>query len=356
MVSALVDLAPLNNSFDTRARNVFRSPSNCHRADILGGAAMKMFLFFVKTLLYGWILALIELCQYLCRILKQLCARRHRGKIPTRNRCVPINNPAFVRPDPTIYDQYYLTSLGLAVTWDNPDIQLYLNGTPVSSSQLLPGTVYDVVAQIWNNSTDAPVVGMPVAFSFLEFGVGTTSVPIGSTQVDLGVKGGPGCPTYATMPWTTPTTAGHYCIQVLLQPADDTNPQTNLGQENTDVGTASSPAVFTFTLRNDTDKQQTYSFALDAYVLGTPAPCGATNSAKDRAARVARNRRGVQPVPPGWQITVVPEMPTLDSDQSTIITVTATPPPGFTGNQVLNVNAFHKAGMAGGGTLTVQVV
>ena len=32
-----------------------------------------------------------------------------------------------------IYDQYYLTGLGLAVTWDNPDIQLYLNGSPVSS-------------------------------------------------------------------------------------------------------------------------------------------------------------------------------------------------------------------------------
>src|SRR5260370_37118498 len=50
----------------------------------------------------------------------------------------------------------------------------------VSSSLLMPGTTYEVVAQIWNNSIDAPVVGMPVAFSFLEFGVGTTSVPIGN--------------------------------------------------------------------------------------------------------------------------------------------------------------------------------
>src|SRR6516162_6100669 len=130
---------------------------------------MNMFLFFVKTLLYGWVVALIELCRLLCRVLKNLRARCKQGKVPTRNRCVPINNPAFVRPDPMIYDQYYLTSLGLAVTWDNPDIQLYSNGTPVSSSLLLPGTTYEVVAQIWNNSTDAPVVGMPVAFSFLEF-------------------------------------------------------------------------------------------------------------------------------------------------------------------------------------------
>jgi hypothetical protein len=317
---------------------------------------MKMFLFFLKTLLYGWIVALVELGRLLWQLLKRCCGRRHKGKVPSRHRCVPINNPAFVRPDPMIYDQYYLTSLGLAVTWDNPDIQLYLNGTPVSSSLLLPGTTYEVVAQIWNNSIDAPVVGMPVAFSFLEFGVGTTSVPIGSTQIDLGVKGGPNCPAYASMLWTTPTTPGHYCVQVLLQPADDTNTQNNLGQENTNVGTAHSPAVFTFTLRNDTDKQQTYNFAVDAYVPGTPDPCGATNSAKDRAARVARHRRGVQPVPPGWQITVVPETPTLDPDQSTVITITAAPPAGFTGNQVLNVNAFHAAGIAGGVTLTVQAV
>jgi hypothetical protein len=255
-----------------------------------------------------------------------------------------------------IYDQYYLSSLGLAVTWDNPDIQLYLNGTPVSSDQLLPATTYDVVAQVWNNSTDAPVVGLPVAFSFLEFGVGTISVPIGSTQIDLGVKGGPNCPAYASMLWTTPTTPGHYCLQVLLQRADDTNPQNNLGQENTNVGTAHSPAVFTFTLRNDTDRKQTYNFALDSYLTGTPDPCGPTNSASDRAATIARHRRGVQPVPAGWQITVAPGTPTLDPDQSTVVTVTAAPPAGFAGNQVLNVNAFHAAGLAGGVTLTVQVV
>jgi hypothetical protein len=314
---------------------------------------MKMFLFFLKTLLYGWVLALIELWQILCRLLKQWCRRK--GKIPSRHRCIPINDPAFVRPDPMIYDQYYLSSLGLAVTWDNPDIQLYLNGTPVSSNNLLPSTTYEVVARVWNNSTDAPVVGMPVAFSFLEFGAGTISVPIGSTQIDLGVKGGPNCPAYASMLWTTPATPGHYCIQVLLQPADDSNPQNNLGQENTNVGTAHSLAVFTFTLRNNTDKQQTYNFALDAYVPGSPDPCGATSSAEDRATRAARHRRGVQPVPPGWQVTVVPETPTLDPDQSIAIAVTVASPSGFTGNQVLNVNAFHGAGIAGGVTLTVQV-
>jgi hypothetical protein len=277
--------------------------------------------------------------------------------VPTRNRCVPITDPAFVRPDPLIYDQYYLTSLGLAVTWDNPDIQLYLNGTPVSSTQLLPGTTYGVMAQVWNNSTDAPVVAMPVAFSFLEFGVGTVSVPIGSTQIDLGVKGGANCPALASMLWTTPTTPGHYCLQVLLQPVDDTNTQNNLGQENTDVGTAHSPAVFTFTLRNDTDRPQGYKFALDAYAPGTPDPCNAaSNTDEGRRARLARHRRGSQPVPAGWQVKIDPETPSLAPGQSIPVTVTATPPGGFTGNQILNVNAFHDAGLAGGVTLTVAVV
>jgi hypothetical protein len=165
---------------------------------------MRALLFIVKSVLYGWVAALRDLCAVLCKLLQQWCRRMCSGKVPTRDRCVPINDPAFVRPDPLIYDQYYLAGLGLAVTWDNPDIQLYLNGAPVSSSLLLPGTTYEIVAQVWNNSTEAPVVGMPVVFSYLDFGVGTVSVPIGSTTIDLGVKGGPGCPAYAKMFWTTP--------------------------------------------------------------------------------------------------------------------------------------------------------
>jgi hypothetical protein len=318
---------------------------------------MKMLLFRLKTLLSDRVSALRDFSQRVHTVFTQWCRRKHLGKVPTSNRCVPISDPAFVRPDPLIYDQYYLTSLGLAVTWDNPDIQLYLNGSPVSSTQLQPGTTYEVVAQVWNNSTKAPVVGMPVAFSFLEFGVGTVSVPIGSTQIDLGVKGGPNCPAFAKMPWTTPTTPGHYCLQVLLQPVDDTNTQNNLGQENTDVGTAHSPAVFTFTLRNDTDRSQTYRFALDAYTPGTPDPCNGSSNPEDaRRARLTRHQRGSQPVPAGWQVKIDNDAPSLAPGQSIAVTVTATPPGSFTGNQTLNVNAFHEGGLAGGVTLTVAVV
>jgi hypothetical protein len=65
-----------------------------------------------------------------------------------------------------IYSQQYLMSQGLAVTWDNPDIHLELGGVTVDSHDLKPNTTYDVIARIWNNSLDAVVVGMPVAFSF----------------------------------------------------------------------------------------------------------------------------------------------------------------------------------------------
>jgi hypothetical protein len=315
---------------------------------------MKTLLFILKAITYGGIVAFRDLWKIICEILARWCRRCHRGKVPPPQRCVPINDPAFVRPDPLIYDQYYLTNLGLAVTWNNPDIQLYLNGSPVPSTQLLVGTTYEVVAQIWNNSTDAPVVAMPVAFSFLEFGIGTTSVPIGSTQIDLGVKGGPNCPSYAKLLWTTPATPGHYCLQILLQPVDDTNTQNNLGQENTDVATAHSPAVFSFTLRNNTDRLHNYTFQSDAYTPGTPDPCSISgDSVKDRAARMARHRRGAQPVPPGWQVTIQPATPSLSPGQSVLIMVTATPPAGFIGEQALNVNAVHENGLAGGVTLTV---
>jgi hypothetical protein len=315
---------------------------------------MKIFSLIVKTLLYGWLIALRDLVRIICSMLARWWDRQKGGKQSSPAPCVPINEPAFVRPDPLIYDQYYLTSLGLAVTWDNPDIQLYLNGLPVQSTQLQAGTTYEVVAQVWNNSTQAPVVNMPVAFSFLEFGVGTVSVPISSTQIDLGVKGGANCPAFAKMLWTTPTTPGHYCLQVQLQPADDYNPQNNLGQENTDVAAAHSPAVFTFTLRNNSDQPHTYRFETDAYTPGTPEVCASSgNPDQDRRARLARYRRGAQPVPAGWQITITPAAPALAPGQSTPITVSATPPGGFSGSQPLNVNAYHERELAGGVSLTV---
>jgi len=318
---------------------------------------MRQLTFILRTLLYGWLRAIPA---FIALLRRRLAACRHERGLSDRDRraartpCVPIDRPEFVRPDPLIYSQRYLMQLGRAVTWDNPDMELRLNGVPVSSSLLDPGTTYDIIAQIWNGSPSAPVVAMPVHFSYLDFGIGTVNVPIGSTTVDLGVKGGPKHPAFATIPWTTPRTPGHYCIQVRLDPVDDLNYLNNLGQENTNVGMAHSPAVFTFTLRNDTRRPQGYRFEVDAYTLGEPDLCDDdTRGEAARKQRLERHRRGVHPLPAGWLVTIDPDTPTLVPGALISVAVSVTPPDTFEGASQFNINAFHGDGPAGGVTLTV---
>ena len=317
---------------------------------------MRTFLAVLRALLYGWILAIIALIRLIlrrCRENKRRdgeSVRDHRAaKVP----CVPIDRPEHVRPDPLIYAQFYLMKLGLAVTWDNPDIQLYLNGLPVSSDLLQPGTAYEIRARIWNNSFTAPVALLPVHFSFLDFGAGTISVPIGSTKVDLGVKGGPNHPAFASMQWITPAQAGHYCIQVRLDPPDDLNWENNLGQENTNVGESHSPVGFKFQLRNNTQRQHRYRFEVDTYRLIPPDPCKEKEDERQRRERLNRHRRGNFPILGGWTVDISPDAPLLAPNDEITITATITPPDGFVGTEVFNVNAFHEDGAAGGVTLTV---
>jgi len=151
-----------------------------------------------------------------------------------------------------LYSQQWLMSQGLAVTWDNPDIQLFdMLDHPVSSSDPSPDTDYKVLVRIWNNSYDAPAVGLGVYLSYLHIGFGNTSFPIANTGVNLGVKGSAHCPVFPTFLWHTPTVPGHYCLQAQLDWTDDANPNNNLGQENTLIGVAHSPAQFQFTVEND---------------------------------------------------------------------------------------------------------
>lgn len=303
----------------------------------------------LRIILYAWVISL-------WRVLKLLCRRRPKPpkgpehRPTTQTDCVPIDHPAFVRPDPLLYSQGHLLARGLAVTYDNPDITLSKAGVPVSSSDLEPAKTYDVTARIWNNSLDAPVVHMPVHLSFLDFGVGTEPIAIGSAKVDVGVKGSPGQPAFVSIPWTTPATPGHYCLQVLLDPVDDTDRSNNLGQENTNVSTAQSPAVFKFTLRNNTRLTLTYHFEVDAYQIPPLPQCDDAKPRDDTIIR--RHRREAHPVPAGFDVQIVPPAPTLDPGASTTITVSVEPPGGFIGRQAFNINAFHDQGFAGGVALT----
>ncbi len=330
---------------------------------------------FFRILLYEWIPALRYLLTQLASLIAGWLRRR---SVPDRERrvsdadCVPINEEAMRRPDPLLYSQTELMNLGLAVTWDNPDVQLFHTGSPVPSSELDPDTEYDVVARVWNRSTTCPVVGLRVAFSMLSFGIGTTSQFIDRTSIPLlGVKGGPSHPAFATIKWRTPPVVGHYCLQVLLEPVDDLNFGNNLGAENTHVGLANSPAEFTFELRNPTAIVQTYRFELDAYRLAEPTPCDDEGHRRPKEsegpARVdgpemperppapaAAHDRANYPVPEGWSVELTPPDPRLEPGGSTRVAVRITPPIGYSGRQAINVNAFGDLGFAGGVTLHVD--
>lgn len=321
---------------------------------------LRIFGYLLRTVTFGWLLDARDLLKGLWNALK---AFRDKQKLPhpqreTEVKCVETSHPSLRRPDPCIYSQPYLMQQGLPVTWDNPDIVIKLGGVVVPEGQLLPNTTYEVEATVWNNSYDAPVVGMRVDFSFLSFGVATTSTPIASALVDVGVKGSVHHPGRVSVPWTTPPTAGHFCIQVQLNWFDDANPNNNLGQNNVNVVEATSPALFTFTLRNPFAQSGRFSFKVDTYQLPALEPCPPEPRPKEtKAARIrriaAKHLSGNIGIPPGWDVTITPNEVDLDPAQEVAVNVSATPPAGFTGAQPFNINAFCAGAFAGGVTLVV---
>ena len=296
-----------------------------------------------------------QLLQLLWRLLEHLLRRtpKRPGRLDkaAKTRCVPIDDPAMRTPDPLVYSQYDLMARGLPVTWDNPDFGIFLSGVKVDSHDLIKDTEYAVVVRVWNASLDCPVAMMPVHLSYLDFGIGTVSVPVATRHVDVGVVGAADNPTYVTFAWRTPNVDGHYCLQALLEPASDVNWGNNLGQHNTDVVESHSPGVFTFTLRNDTTREHPYGFGVDAYVL-MPPRC---EDGKD--VFVGEDHPEV-PLPPGWTVALDPAAPTLAPAAVVIVKATVTPPATFSGSQVVNIHAFypenHSRRLAGGVTVTVH--
>jgi hypothetical protein len=336
-------------------------------------------LWVLYSLAIGWAIALIRLIQDQQRRHDRQKDLRGAGHVYTRCQVIPPD--VYKRPDPLIYSQSYLMSLGLGVTWDNPDIALFdvaAGFTPVPSNSLVADTEYEIRATIYNGSTEAPAVGMPVDFSYLSFGIGTTSTFIGRTTVDLPVKGAVGHPATATMRWRTPPTPGHYCIQVNLVWGDDANPANNLGQENTDVGAAHSPAVFEFPVRNVNDVSETLHLTADSYRLPEPLSCQEVEDlerktadrrrggrrgrdadrgdAQDDRCKELRRRheRGRHELQPGWDVQIAPVELDLGPGASETVTVTVEPPAGFAGTEAINVAAHDDSGrLVGGVTLYV---
>jgi hypothetical protein len=261
---------------------------------------------------------------------------------------------AYRRPDPLLYSQTYLSSLGYAVTWDNPDITVEHAGVVVDQHDLAPATDYDVVVRVWNGSTSGPAVDLPVRVSYLDFGIGTVSVPVGDATVDLPVKGALGCPAFARVPWTTPSAPGHYCLQALLEWSDDANPDNNLGQSNTDVRPLNSPrATFAFPLRNDGPRPRGLRLQADTYEIPPLDDC---HDVPDKATIRRRHDRGVHTIPEGWSVDIAPQEARLRPGEMVDVTVIVTAPDGFTGRRTFNVSAFEGDVLRGGVTLTAQGV
>lgn len=302
-------------------------------------------------------------------LIKKLCdCLRRSGPVgPVSRGPVVQRVPARIyrRPDPLIYSQRWLQAQGLAVTWDNPDIHIERAGVRVAPHSLDPATEYEIVAQIWNGSTLAPAVAMPVRFSYLGFGVATGNHPIGSQHVDLPVKGAPGLPAIARMPWTTPSAPGHYCIQVELIWPDDLNPYNNLGQTNTDVKPLNSPrATFLIPVRNEHSRTETFQLEVDSYRLAPQLPCPPSDphgAAPDTRARELRREQarsrhlaGGHPIPDGWDVALAPRELQLEPGQETEVRLEVQAPDGFSGAQTFNLNVLANGQLVGGVTLTAE--
>src|SRR5262249_18424014 len=143
------------------------------------------------------------------------------------------------------------------------------------------------------------------------------------------------------IPWTTPPVEGHYCIQVLLEPPDDSNWLNNLGQRNMDVTQPHSPAQFKFAVGNHTGaKLRRVRFTVDCYTIPPLPACNersgelnpvimAGNSARGKASRPIS--RSAPPVPAGWTVTLNPSELQLLPGEEKEVTAQVTPPAGFKG-------------------------
>lgn len=333
----------------------------------------------LEHLLNALTTALPELVGIIVERIRRLCERERRfgGKTPVN--CLPVPPGVFLRPDASIYSQVYLMSLGMAVTWNNPDIELTdTGGVPVASHDLQPSTDYRIRAAIHNRSNDAPAPGMTVNFLLNSFGVGGVVVQhIGTDTINLPVRGAPGEPAVATATWRTPAAPGHYCVQVDAIWPDDANPLDNSGQENTVVrrGRPGERLDFRIPVRNTLQGARLLGVHLNSYELpgrpimrparGERAEAHGAVGGGERAARgqpndflrriIDANAEELYPAPREWSPQLSEERMVLESDQTRellfSVTVPADAPAGSEQRFNLAVADDERGQLVGGVTV-----
>jgi hypothetical protein len=195
------------------------------------------------------LLLLLLLLRGLWELLLRLFGKR-REKPSEKEKCGEIPPNVKRKPDPCLYDQFYLQAQGYAVTWNNPDIWITLpDGTPANSYQLVPDTDYVVHAQIHDASFD-PALATQVRCAYRPWSFNSPD----RTPIELNPDGTekvvilhipPWSQQVAQFHWHTPASPGHYCLQVECFHPDDKNPNNNLGQENTQIVGAHAGQVVT---------------------------------------------------------------------------------------------------------------
>ena len=307
---------------------------------------------------------LASLIAFLLAIMRLLrrCLSRGARDAQDRDREPTTAGAGFVPPhvirvaDPLVYSQEWLMAHGLAVTWQNPDFSLEHAGAPANSWDLQPDTDYRVRVRVWNGSTSAPAVGLGVELSYLDFGIGGVSVPVGTTEVDLPVKGAAGTPAVAELNWRTPATPGHYCLQARLVWPFDAEPGNNLGQHNVQVAEFNSPiARFTVPVRNTGRWPMTVRLTHDAYELSPPGPCPPPDKHRaDRDTTKARHAADRHALPAGWRLEVEGAQDgqvLVPAGGSVDLQVALVAPDGFVGRQVVNLAGWAGERLLGGVTL-----
>jgi hypothetical protein len=341
---------------------------------------IRWFLRLIYGMLVGALVDFIRLAvRWICAAITY-CRVRDKGPREPHHRCITLPPELYQRPDPYLYSQSYLMALGIAVTWDNPDIWLERGGVQVNSYDLIGDTDYTVVVQIWNGSFFAPAPGLLVNLSARDFGVNGQEVSVGSAVTDLPVRAAPGHPAIVRIPWHTPP-SGHHCLQATLVWADDANAANNMGQENTDVRRvpAGHSARLTVPVRNTRPEAMALKLAVSGYEIpaqplpsrGKPERRMSTPGVRMRAisrpgratrdqvdAVIQQNRIGAFPPDPAWNAQLSETGMRLAPGETGTVDLTvvapATAPAGA--RQRFTLSAHDERGaVVGGVTLAVEV-
>ena len=279
--------------------------------------------------------------------------------------CLPIPAGVWLQPDAYLYSQRYLMSLGIGVTWDNPDVELTdMSGAVVGSHDLLPSTEYRITATIHNRSNDAPAPGMPVVFTLFSFGAGGSSQPLGSDLINLPVRAAPGEPALASVVWKTPPVAGHHCIQIEAVWADDANQLDNMGQHNTVIrGVARGQRIeVRIPVVHSMQGRTRLRARLDSYVLPERPLRRQEKRESDEAflKRIAAaNAPERFPAAEGWMAEISRREIVQDPDETSVLDFQATVPasaqPGSEQRFNVAVSEESTGKMVGGVTVILRV-